>query len=99
MTVLFFKRNKSRGRAARARGMAEDKLNLYGLKKGDRATVVSVGAKGGAEARLHALGIVSGAEIEVLAYSLFRSSVLISCASVRVGMRRTLAEKIAVRLI
>lgn len=59
--------------------------------------MVSVNAEGGALARLNALGIMNGARLEVLAFSLFRTSILVSCSAVRVSMRRTVAEKIEVK--
>lgn len=97
MTVLFLK-EKRRGRAVRARGNAQNyEGTLYGLKRGERATIVRVSAEGGALARLEALGVRAGANVEAVAFSLFKSSILISCGSVRLAMRRALAVKISVK--
>lgn len=99
MTVLFLKKRNRRGRAARARG-GEEKIKgtLFALKRGECATIVRVSVEGGALARLTALGVVKGARVEALAFSLFHGSILISCSSVRVSIRRALAEKIEVAM-
>ncbi len=71
-------------------------MTVFDLKRGERATVNGVGAEGGALSRLTALGFIKGAQIEVLAFSLFKSSILVSCASVRVSMRKSVAKRIEV---
>ncbi len=99
MTVLFLK-GRRRGRAQRACGKAKNYGGtLYGLNRGERAAIMRVGAEGGALARLDALGVRAGAEVEAVAFSLFKSSILISCGSVRLAMRRALAEKISVKAV
>ena len=72
-------------------------MTVFDLQRGDSATISRINLSGSALSRLNALGINSGERIDVLSFSLFKSSVLISCAAVRVGIRRELAQKIEVR--
>lgn len=72
-------------------------MTVFDLKKGERAQVVGIGAEGGALARLSALGVVEGAQVEALGFSLFRGSVLLACGSVRIAVRRAVALKIRVK--
>lgn len=71
-------------------------MNVFDLKKGDFATIKNIELSGSALERLTALGFKSGEKIEVLSYSLFKSSVLLSCNAVRLGVRASLAKKIGV---
>ncbi len=73
-------------------------MRVFDLKTGDSAQIVKIQLDGGALERLNALGIRVGERIEVLSFSLFKSSILIACAAVRVGLRRSLAQKIEVRV-
>lgn len=72
-------------------------MSVYDLKAGDEATILSINFAGGAAARLTSLGITCGKSIEVLAFSLFKSSVLIGCGAVRLGIRKSLATQIEVK--
>lgn len=71
-------------------------MNAFDLKKGDFAIIKRINLTGSALERLTALGFKSGEKIEVLSYSLFKSSVLISCNAVRLGVRASLAKRIEV---
>ena len=71
-------------------------MSVYQLKAGESGEIVKIDISGGAAARLASLGITVGKRVTVLAFSLFKSSVLISCAAVRVGVRKALAKKIEV---
>lgn len=71
-------------------------MSVFDLKAGDCARITDIALEGGARSRLDALGIKVGEKVEVIAFSLFKSSVLISCAAVRVGVRKALAKKIEV---
>lgn len=73
-------------------------MSVFDLKAGEIAEISRIDIEGGARARLDALGIKVGEKVEVIAFSLFKSSVLISCAAVRVGVRKALAKKIEVRV-
>ena len=73
-------------------------MSVYDLKMGECAEITKIGIGGGARARLASLGIKVGERVEVLSFSLFKSSVLISCAAVRVGLRKSLAKQIEVRI-
>lgn len=72
-------------------------MTVFDLKKGEVAKIEKINIDGGARARLFSLGIKEGEEIEVLSYSLFRSSVLLMAGAVRVGIRKGLATKIFVK--
>lgn len=69
-------------------------MTVFDFKRGARARITRVNVDGGARARLTALGIKEGAEIEILSFSLFKSGVLIASGAVRVGIRKSLAQKI-----
>lgn len=73
-------------------------MNVFDLKAGEVATVKRIDLSGSALERLNALGFKTGEKVEVLSYSLFKSSVLISCNAVRVGLRKPLATKIEVQV-
>lgn len=73
-------------------------MNIFDLSMGQTAVITNVGLGGGAKERLFSLGIREGERVEVINYSLFKSSVLISCSAVRVALRKSLARKIEVRL-
>ena len=72
-------------------------MTVFDLKKGEIAIIERMNIEGGARSRLSALGIKEGEKIEVLSFSLFRSSVLIMAGAVRVGIRKSLASKIFVK--
>ena len=71
-------------------------MSVFDLKAGECARITDIALEGGARSRLDALGIKVGERVEVIAFSLFKSSVLISCAAVRIGVRKALAKKIEV---
>lgn len=72
-------------------------MSVFDLKAGECAEISRINIDGSARLRLDALGIKVGEKVEVIAFSLFKSSVLISCTAVRVGVRKALAKKIEVR--
>ncbi len=71
-------------------------MNVFDLKMGEVATIKRIDLSGGALERLTALGFKVGEKVEVLSYSLFKSSVLLSCNAVRLGVRKPIAIKIEV---
>ena len=71
-------------------------MSVFDLKAGECARITDIALEGGARSRLDALGIKVGEKVEVIAFSLFKSSVLISCAAVRVGVRKAHEKKIEV---
>ena len=73
-------------------------MRVFDLKQGEVGTITKLNLAGGALERLNALGIREGEKVEVISFSLLKSSVLISCAAVRVGLRKSLAQKIEVRV-
>lgn len=73
-------------------------MRVFDLKQGEVGIITKIDVAGGALERLNALGIREGEKVEVIGFSLLKSSVLISCAAVRVGIRKSLAQKIEVRV-
>lgn len=73
-------------------------MTVFDLKKSEVAKIEKINIEGGARARLTALGVKEGEEVEVLSFSLFRSSVLLAVGAVRVGIRKGLATKIFVKI-
>lgn len=71
-------------------------MSVFDLSVGDSAEIMGSNLSGSAAARLSSLGIVAGKKITVLSFSLFKSSVLISCGAVRLGLRKSLAVNIEV---
>ncbi|MDE7439228.1 MAG: ferrous iron transport protein A [Clostridia bacterium] len=71
-------------------------MSVFDLSVGECAYIKNCNLTGSASARLNSLGIVAGKKITVLAFSLFKSSVLIGCGVVRLGLRKSLAKCIEV---
>lgn len=71
-------------------------MKVFDLKAGETGVIKNIGLSGSALERLTSLGIKVGERVEVISFSLFKSSVLISCAAVRVGIRKSLAQRIEV---
>lgn len=79
-----------------AEAETEKTVGIYLLKTGDCGKITRIDVTGNAAARLGSLGIAVGKKITVLSFSLFKSSVLIGCGAVRLGLRKSLAVKIEV---
>lgn len=73
-------------------------MNVFNLKQGEVARITRINLSGGAFERLAALGFKVGEKVEVLSFSLFKSSVLLSCNAVRLGVRKSIAQKIEVEI-
>ncbi len=71
-------------------------MGVFILKKGQSANITMVAVDGAAGQRLRSLGVVKGAKITVIGYSLFNSSVLILCGYNRIALRKSVAERIGV---
>ena len=71
-------------------------MTVFDLSAGESAKITAVGVSGAAAQRLVSLGVVRGATVRALAFSLFKSSVLISVPPVRVALRRAVASQIEV---
>lgn len=71
-------------------------MGVYSLKKGQSAKIKMVAVDGAAGQRLRSLGVVKGAKITVIGYSLFNSSVLILCGYNKIALRKSVAERIGV---
>jgi len=71
-------------------------MSVFGLKKGQSAKIIAVNADGAAGERLKSLGFSKGAIVTVSAFSIFNGSVLVICGYNRVGIRKSIAERIEV---
>lgn len=71
-------------------------MSLFDLKVGESAVICAVEIVGSAERRLHSLGIKKGEAVQALAFSIFRSSILVGVSQTRVALRRSVAQRIAV---
>lgn len=71
-------------------------MKLSQIKIGESCEIIAVNLPHAECSRLASLGIKSGVRVEVLAFSLFKSGVLISFQGVRVGIRHELAQNIEV---
>jgi Fe2+ transport system protein FeoA len=71
-------------------------MSIFDLKVGERSKITNVDVGGAAYKRLQSLGFNRGADVQVLSFSLFKSSVLLSIGATRVALRRAVAEKILV---
>lgn len=72
-------------------------MSVFDLKTGECGVITDVGVNGAAGERLASLGVAVGAEVTCLSFSLFKGSVLISVGANRIGMRKSVANKIEVR--
>lgn len=72
-------------------------MNVFNLKVGESAKIVKINVTGAGAARLSSLGIIAGKRVTALAFSLFKTGVLIGCGAVRVGIRKAVAEQIEVQ--
>lgn len=72
-------------------------MNVLDIPVNESAKIVKVGVTGAAAERLRALGFVCGRAVTVLGYSIFKSSVLLSCGAVRLAVRKTIAARIEVQ--
>lgn len=73
-------------------------MSVYDLKVGESGQISAVDISGAAGERLASLGLVNGACVTCLSFSLFKGSVLIAVGANRVGLRKAVAQKIEVRI-
>lgn len=73
-------------------------MSVYDLKAGQSGTITAINVEGGAAARLSSLGITVGKRVTALAFSLYKSSVMIGCGCIRLGLRKNFARLIEVKL-
>ena len=71
-------------------------MKVFDLKMGETGVITRIDLAGGVREILSSLGIRVGERVEVISFSLLKSSVLISCSAVRVGLRKSIAKKIEV---
>ena len=73
-------------------------MNIFDLKKGESGEITAVSIGGAAGERLAALGVVKGAEVTCLSFSMFKGSILIAVGGNRIGLRKAIASSIEVRV-
>ena len=73
-------------------------MSVYQLKKGESGKITAVSIDGAAGERLASLGVVKGAEVTCLSFSMFKGSVLIAVGGNRIGVRKGIASRIEVRI-
>ena len=71
-------------------------MSVFDLKKDESGIIKNCNLSGSSLSRLSSLGITAGKKITVISFSLFKSSVLIGCGAVRLGLRAALAKCIEV---
>lgn len=71
-------------------------MTVWDIEAGKSAKIKRNRGKRRRGRRLRSLGFTDGRVVTVLGYSLLKSSVLLSCGSVRLAARRSLAGKIEV---
>lgn len=71
-------------------------MSIFDLKAGESGVISEIKLPANAMARLSSLGFSRGKKVTVLAFSLFKSAVLVSCGAVRVGMRAQTAKNISI---
>ena len=71
-------------------------MTVFNLQKNQSARITQMDVYGAPQRRLFSLGIVVGAKIKVISFSLFKSAVLISCGAIRLSMRKDFAKLIRV---
>lgn len=73
-------------------------MSVFDLKKGDSAEIISVAVDGAAGERLNSLGVKRGKIVTAVAFSLFCGSILITVDYNRLALRKSVAQKIEVKL-
>lgn len=69
-------------------------MRLSEFSVGDACRIQRVHTDEKIKARLQMLGIEEGVRVEIAAFSAFKKDILLLCGPLRVGMRRTLAERV-----
>lgn len=72
-------------------------MDVYGLKTGESGKIIKINLSGNAAVRLNSLGVTVGKKVTALSFSLFKSSILIGCGAVRLGIRKATASLIEVQ--
>ena len=66
------------------------------MKIGESGEITAVLVDGAAGERLASLGVVKGAEVTCLSFSMFKGSVLIAVGGNRIALRKSIASRIEV---
>jgi len=74
-----------------------DELNLLNIKKTQKAIVNKINATSELKQRLHSLGIIKGAELEVIDCSMAKSTIKLKVGNTLVAIRQSEAGKIEVK--
>lgn len=71
-------------------------MSVFDLKKGESGRIISVAVDGAAGERLRSLGVTVGQRVKAIAFSLLNGSVLIAAGYNRIGIRKSVAQRIEV---
>lgn len=71
-------------------------MRLSDMKRGDRATIVSISASEDLKRRLRSFGVIKGSELSVETYSLANKTIEIMVDDTLIGLRAIEAENIEV---
>lgn len=72
-------------------------MSVFDLSVGESGKVTKIDLDGAAGNRLQSLGLTVGGKVQLLGFSLFKSSVLLGIGQTRVAVRKWVAQKIEVR--
>lgn len=67
-------------------------MDIFSLKIGESGKIKSINVTGSTLKRLNSLGFEVGKTVKIISYSLFKSAVLAECGSIKLGMRKKLAQ-------
>jgi Fe2+ transport system protein FeoA len=71
-------------------------MSVFDLSVGEEGEIVKINVSGKGGERLSSLGFAVGKSVQVLGFSLFKSSVLLAVGQTRVAVRKEVAKLIEV---
>jgi ferrous iron transport protein A len=74
-------------------------MNLNGLKIGQKVKVLKIAGGTGAEKRLFEIGIMAGAELELITRHPFQGPLVIKIGNANVALGRSIANKVEVEAV
>lgn len=74
-------------------------MHLSDLKIGEKAEIVKIETDSALKQRLYSFGIVKGAIVMIEAYSLIKDTLQILVSGTDIGLRKSEAEKITVKVL
>lgn len=74
-------------------------MHLSDLKIGEKAEIVKIETDSALKQRLYSFGILKGAIVTIEAYSLIKDTLQILVSGTDIGLRKSEAEKITVKVL